>query len=158
MESPAIRPALAAAERLRDILASPFRVMQDVAERVADKLVPDPLSDDKTKLSPAVALYAAQPELSAAPSPSPAPAPAPLSVSKNSNKSAGKKRASITKPAAKPAKKTSPIKKVKLEPTRDMPFRQKRSSIKAGFYNESNLQALAWRGSGSEADPIRFND
>ena len=68
MESPAIRPALAAAERLKDILASPFRVMQDVAERVADKLVPDPLSDDKTKLSPAVALYAAQPELSAAPS------------------------------------------------------------------------------------------
>ncbi len=57
------------------------------------------------------------------------------------------------KRAALSAKNPSP-KKVKMEPTRDLPLR--RTKAKKGFYNEKRLQNLVWKGAGTARDPIDF--
>ena len=71
------------------------------------------------------------------------------------------KKAKTTSSSAKSSMRKANLKsreniKVKQEPMRDMPFRSSRACHKSGFYSESNLTALAWRGDGSQADPIRF--
>ena len=48
--------------------------------------------------------------------------------------------------------------KIKLEAVRSQPRRSTRSGIKEGFYNEINLIKLAWKGTGTAKDPIRFDD
>lgn len=59
----------------------------------------------------------------------------------------------VSKPAARATQKRSQI-KVKTEAMRDQPTRASRRGHKSGFYSESNLQSLAWAGSGSVKDPI----
>ena len=116
------------ARRLSAILASPYKAMERVAEKVADFIVPD----------------AVAPPVFEDMSPTPA-------VEEN--------KASPAKKRSAPAAKTLPSKKVvvKKEAERDLPFRSRRTH-KVGFYNEKNLTQLAWRGTGSASDPIRFDD
>ena len=59
------------------------------------------------------------------------------------------------KPRAVPAASRKKI--VKQEAQRELPFRSSSRRHKEGFYSESNLASLAWRGTGTAADPIRFD-
>ena len=113
--------------RLSLLLASPYRLMERVAEATADLLVP----------AEAVAPVE-QPSKAAAPS-------------AKRQKAQSPQRAPRAPAAPTPQRRVA----VKTEPAREMPFRSRRH--KSGFYNESHLTALAWRGSGSAHDPIRFD-
>ena len=55
--------------------------------------------------------------------------------------------------ATKPQKRSPPV-RVKQEASREMPFRAKRH--KSGFYAETNLCNLAWKGEGTRKDPIQL--
>ena len=46
--------------------------------------------------------------------------------------------------------------RIKTEAERSQPFRAKRHQHKSGFYSESNLASLAWKGDGSKVDPIQL--
>lgn len=145
------------ARRASGLLLSPLKVMEKVGDAVAEYLVPDSagpaaaaskLAESQSVPQPAPP---AQTNIPAAP----APLQAKRSTSVNAKKvsPAPKKvspapKKSITK---KSSKRSPPIKK---EPLRDLPFRSGR--VKAGFYNESNLVALAWKGTGTSADPIQL--
>jgi hypothetical protein len=112
------------ARRLSDIISSPLRVMQRIAENAADYLLPDPPADGVEGQ----------------------PAPVVEGV---------EKRTAASRVPSGRAQNTSPSsKRVKLEAPREQPFRSKRH--KSGYYNEAHLTALAWRGTGSAQDPIRF--
>ena len=116
-----------AGRRLSEIVASPYRLMQHIAEVTADYLVPDPVPAAKAP---------SEPQARAASSP-PRAKPSPA-------------RAKPSPARSKP----SPA-KVKQEPSRELPFRRSARSVKVGFYNEANLAALAWKGTGSSVDPIQ---
>lgn len=127
-----------AARRLSDVLFSPLKVMNDIAEKAANLLVPgDEVPPPAVKIALAVAAEEAAPPPAVEVKPPPA------------RKRAAKSPATKTPP--------SPKRKVKTEPQRDMPFRSTRR-VKAGGYNEATLQAMVWRGTGSEKDPIRFEE
>ena len=67
--------------------------------------------------------------------------------------------ASAEKPAVKRVEKRTRAgvePRIKQEAERDQPFRSKRQKVKAGFYSESNLASLAWRGEGTSKDPIQL--
>ena len=129
--------------RLSEIITSPWRIMNEIATKTADYIIPDdpePSEENPAKEAPAVV----------------APKPA-----------AAKKQPAVPKPAAakpkkRPAPSTSPARKsparkvVKTEPMRELPFRSSGRRHKAGFYNEAHLTEVAWRGTGSSVDPIRF--
>ena len=119
------------------LLASPLRVMERIADAAADYIVPDKVPDA------AAAVEENPPPAAAAPPPAAAAPPAAA-------KRPSKKRSSPTAAAA-PKKRVV----IKKEAVRDMPFRSTRR--KAGFYSEAHLTALAWSGSGSKQDPIRFD-
>ena len=48
--------------------------------------------------------------------------------------------------------------KIKLEAVRSQPWRSARRGYKEGFYHETNLINLMWKGTGTAKDPIRFDD
>ena len=130
-------------QSLGSMLASPARAvsrrLSGNAVAVANMLYPLP--------SAVAAAPSAEP-VAALPPPVPAPAAA-LPPPKQQ-----KRRAST--PAAisnKAPSKRSPLVKIKQEQQRELPFRAKRTR-KCGFYSESNLTALAWKGEGSSGDPI----
>lgn len=120
------------------ILTSPLRI----AQRLSSQFFPGEaaLPDEAPVEAPVhEKLEAALPEA--------APVKAPVEHKKSATK--------IVRPVRSPTRSrpaSSPV--VKTEATRDLPFRAARYQHKAGFYSEQNLTALAWRGSGSSADPI----
>ena len=117
---------------------SPFKwalsPLRAIGETVADVLVPDPIAMPRL---PPICEPAAPPQK---------PKPADPSSSRRSSGAVARRRSSQ---AAAPVK---AIKKVKLEPKRSLPRRRGRA--KPGHYAESNLQRIAWKGTGSEHDPI----
>ena len=121
------RYGMDAARRLSNVLQSPLRMMEKVAVNVADLLVPSKL-DMETSSAAA------------------APPPAKAAVT------GGTKRAMSVAISNKKRVKSSPT-KVKIEPSREQPFRLRRVH-KDGFYNEANLTSLAWCGAGTKKDPI----
>jgi hypothetical protein len=120
--------------------------MQNVGERVADMLVG---GDGSGPIKVAAPVFD-DVDVENSPLPLPAPpvvfdrmAPPKKSTPSRARKSPLKKRSAKSPP-------------IKLEPQRDLPFRSSRGH-KQGFYSESNLQSLAWNGTGSSRDPITLD-
>ena len=124
---------------------SPFKwalsPLRAIGETVADVLVPDPIAMPRLPPMPKDPFAICEPA-----SPPQKPKPADPSSSRRSSGAVARRRSSQ---AAAPVK---AIKKVKLEPKRSLPRRRGRA--KPGHYAESNLQRIAWKGTGSEHDPI----
>lgn len=151
------------------VLASPFRLMEKVGERVADYIIPDPAAQQQDTSASSSGGGSTDGKQSSPPSQPPPPPPPQAKPAQQ--RASGKRAASSpsqmgTKavkrpatpkagaPAAKSSRKSPPV---KHEAMRDLPYRSSRHAHKAGFYNEKNLTAIAWRGTGTVKDPIRFD-
>ena len=115
--------------------------MERFAEKAADFLVPD---------------EAAPPPATEPPVPTEEP-PAAVPAASKKRPAAAAPAASKKRPAAVVKPQPKKVVKVKTEAERELPFRSSGRRHKAGFYNEANLASLAWRGTGSVQDPIRFD-
>ena len=140
-----------AARRLSGILMSPLRVMNDVGSKVADMLVPDaPVFAD---VEPAAAAAAPPP-----PAQQQSGAPAKRLPATAADKTARIQKASPALKAVTKKSKTIRSPPIKKEAVRDQPFRSQRLKHKAGFYSQANLEAIAWRGTGAQCDPILLEE
>ena len=132
--------------RLSEIFASPWRMMERNAERIAELLVkaPAPPMPLQENIAPAPADHQ----------------PAVRVLSPKKRKSSPSPPIQKRKPSPSPSVPIRASKRIaiKQEPTRELPFRSSNRRHKCGFYNEKQLASMVWKGTGSERDPIRFDE